>query len=137
VSSVEREANDVVLPARLFHAVHELLHQEDAASLFALQMLRRSGVVHHRRHVEAGALIGYIEDERPIRNGGTQTDVLGGILVIAADDGVRERFAERDGNVERALARWELKILAHIRDQLDDSFDLVDVARNLDFNRDA
>ena len=49
---------------------------------------------------------------------------------IAPQDRVAERLGKGDGNVERALARWQREHAAFAGDLLDDRFDLADVARD-------
>src|ERR1051326_5385404 len=60
--------------------------------------------------------------------------VLGRVVAVAAQDGVRERLGERDRNVEHelALAVRELETLA--AHQLDDVLDVADIVGNIDFD---
>ena len=62
---------------------------------------------------------------------------MSAILAVAAEDRVRERFGERDGDVQRQLARRVGKLRALPRDHLDDVLDVADVARDLELDGQA
>jgi hypothetical protein len=64
-------------------------------------------------------------------------DAFRHVFVISAEDGIGERFAQRHGDVERALLARKVERTARIGDLPDDRLDLPNVARDVDVEGDA
>ena len=123
------ETNDVAGLAREpLDVVHQLLHEEQPAMVFALEMLGRRGIHRARREIEARPFVGDLDDEMDVRDTGVHADALARMLGIAVQDGVGQRLGEGHGNVEPQLMFAKLHQFTLAADELHYSLDLADVA---------
>src|SRR5262245_52765704 len=105
------------------HGVHQAAHEEQAAAVFAVDVLRRSRIDELRFDVEAFSFVADLEDEARFVHLGAHVHVFRGVVSIAAENRVGDGFGERDGNVERDLAASKPHGLALSANELDDGFD--------------
>lgn len=115
-------------------SIHQLSHEEQAAPVFAIEIVRRGRIGVRLIEVKTGALIANFHDESSCIDFGADVNVFGRIVSVAAQDGIRQCFAERDGHVEHDLPLGEIHDLALATDQLDDVLDEPDIARNVELD---
>jgi hypothetical protein len=82
--------------------------------------------------VEADSFVDDFDDELLRVDSRVNVDLLGGILLVSPEDGVRQRFGESNGNIERDLPFAEGHDLAFATDQLDNALNVTNVARDVD-----
>lgn len=114
--------------------VHELSHEEQPTSIFAVDIARNRWVDQRRVDVEAGTFIANLHDESFGVDKCANVDVLGGIVSIAAENRVGNGFGECDGHVQRDLTPIESHELAFAANQFNDTLDEAYVAGNIDLD---
>src|SRR5664279_4031601 len=137
IMTPERHPNHVALVREALDAVHESGHEKEPPAIFALEVLGLRRVCQAILEVEAVALVEHLEDQAVLRHVDLHLHVRIVAFAVAAQDGIRERFAQGDGNIEAALARGIGKLRALLFDDLDDPLDVADVAGNLELERDV
>ena len=127
---MERQSNDVSLARFVaFDAIHQGAHEEQAATILALEISRPCGVHGARVEVEPGALISDLEYQRVVAHDGADADMLVSNPAVAAQDRVAQGLRERHGHVQRTLPRGERELPALTSYLFDDRLDLANVAR--------
>jgi hypothetical protein len=115
------------------HVVHELLHEEQSASVLAIDVAGRGGIDQRRVEIESRTLVRDLDDQPKTIDLGANVDVLRGVVEVAAEDRVGQRLGERDGDVEHDLALCVVQLFALAADEFNDTLDETDVAGDVDF----
>lgn len=121
----------------LFHAVHELAHEIDAAAVLAFEQVLFFGVAGAGIEVEAWAFVANFKDNRLILDCRSDMYAFGAVFAVSAKDSVGECFAQRNGDVERALLAWKREGPAGIGNPLDYRLDFPDIAWDVEVERDV
>src|SRR5687767_3595860 len=135
--AAQREPDDVSLCLEPLDAVHQLVHEEKSATIFAENVLRSRRVGSHRGEVESRAFVHDVEDELVIVDHRANADVSRAVVPVAAQDGVRDRLRERNTHVQRAFVGRNGKLATLPGRELYHAFDVPDVAWYLDVESDA
>ena len=99
----ERHPNHVALVREALDPVHEPRHEKKPRPSSRSRFPGSVGSMQAFLEIEAESLVEHLENEALLRARRPHLHVRAGPLSIAAQDGVGERFGERDGNVEAGL----------------------------------
>ena len=114
--------------------IHQVAHEEQAASVFAIEIVGRRGIDDRRVEVEAFALVTDLEDQTLAIDFGADVDVFRRIVAVAAQDRVGDRFGQSNGDIEGDLSLPKSHDLALVPDEFDDALDEADVAGNVELH---
>src|SRR5215210_8951570 len=134
---MQRQANDVALVAKALHPVHEPSHQEEPTPFLLREILLGRTVTRAGLEVEAWSFVDDLENQIFVADDGADAHLLSTGRVVTAQDGVRKRLRQSDGNVERAFCGGEPDLAAALPRELHYTFYVFYVARDLEIERDA
>jgi hypothetical protein len=134
---LDRKSYDVAVRLESLDTIHQLLHEEETATVFLLEILGQRRIGPCRGKVESRTFVGDVENDGVIAYGRANSYVLVFSLAVAAQYRVRDRFSEGDSNVQRAFTGWQMKLATLSRRELDYAFYVLDVAWDLDIERDV
>src|SRR5438105_3742143 len=133
---MQRQPDDVSAIRESLDAIHELLHEEEATTILALDAAARR-VDRTSGEVEASPLVGDLDDEHRIVDACADVNVLVGGALVAAKNRVRQRLRQRHWNVQMAVPWAERVLHAFAAHPLDDVLNEADVARDAELDLDA
>jgi hypothetical protein len=112
----------------LLNTIHQAAHEKEPAAIFANDVpfcawIHQAGV-----EIKTGAFVFDFEHERFIIDRGAKAYAFGQVLVVPAQDCVRQRFSERDRDIQPAHTRGEGMFYTAANDNTNDGFDETDIA---------
>ena len=128
---MQSQPHHVVLTGRyLLNAIHQAAHQEKTTAILAEEIPIEVRVYQTGFEVEARTFVLHFQDKRPVVDRGPDAHFLCHVLVVAAQDSVRQRLGQGDRHIEPARLGRKSVLGAAACDNPDDRFDKANVTGN-------